>query len=102
MNLKAICSASASVLEFSLMGSVLWTACISLTLYLICDKDSTQSVEKLEKFFHIIAWGIPALDVCFLVGLNLTAPTEVWYDLPLNFLYHSWFNVQVLVKGFHL
>ena len=85
MCLKAICSASASVLEFGLLGSALWTACISLTLYLICDKDSTQSVEKLEKFFHIIAWGIPALDVCLLVGLKLTGPTEIRYDFSNDY-----------------
>jgi hypothetical protein len=70
------------------MSSVLWTACIGVTLYIICDKDSTAAVEKYEKFYHLIAWLIPAIDCACIIGLNLAAPAEVWLVAFLCILDH--------------
>jgi len=52
------CYSSAALLQLSSLSSFLWTACIAHTLDQVIRKGNDK-VERFEKYYHLICWGIP-------------------------------------------
>jgi len=63
------CRAQGSLLEFFGLASALWWLCIGLNTYLTVVREwSVEPTEALEKWYHVVSWGVPAI-ASFLVLL---------------------------------
>jgi hypothetical protein len=76
---QAVCQAIAALTQFSILASFCWTGCISITLYVICDKETTFGVESYEKYFHLISWTVPLILVAISWGLGQFGDAEIWF-----------------------
>jgi len=75
---KTTCYVSSLMQQFGVWGATLWTLFVGITLFFIVDKESTGSVEKYEKFYHPICWGLPTATVIIMAALNVTGESGLW------------------------
>ncbi len=63
------CTYEGYAVQFFLFSAILWTSCMSLQcLIAIARKSSLESLAHMEKWYHLISWGIPAI-MALAIGL---------------------------------
>jgi len=72
------CKIAAIAIQYFLLASSAWTSCIGFTLFRIVTKDSTYTAEPLEKWFHLVSWGLPAIDIIVISLKGLIGDGELW------------------------
>lgn len=54
-----LCYVQSMLLEFGQLSSVLWTMCMSITLFLVLFLKKKRRYRSAEKYFHVLCWGLP-------------------------------------------
>jgi len=73
------CNILAAALEFSELASAIWSFCIAFVLDQVI-RLSNYRIEQFEKWFHIVAWGIPGIIavVSWLQGIFIDTGFWCW------------------------
>jgi len=72
-----ICDILAGALEFFELTSIFWTVCLAFALDQVI-RLSNYSVERYEKWFHVISWGIPTCIAIASYFQGLYANSGLW------------------------
>jgi len=64
----AVCLIIGALVEFFLLASILWTACLAHTLFIILYLHD-YNPERFEKYYHILCWSVPAIfDILLIIS----------------------------------
>lgn len=73
-----VCSVAGGVIHYFLLANFLWCGCIAFNFYQMIVKRNSGT-RKLEKFYHLVGWGVPC------VGVIVTAAFQQYgLTLPVN------------------
>eukprot|EP01112_Ceratiomyxa_fruticulosa_P010699 TRINITY_DN2840_c0_g3_i1.p1 TRINITY_DN2840_c0_g3~~TRINITY_DN2840_c0_g3_i1.p1 ORF type:complete len:313 (+),score=25.47 TRINITY_DN2840_c0_g3_i1:67-1005(+) len=76
------CYIESILLEFAFTSASIWTLCVETNLAMMIYKVPIVQMREKEKFYHLVAWGVPAiLTSVLLVVRHLTARNEFDYDV---------------------
>eukprot|EP01119_Soliformovum_irregulare_P016819 TRINITY_DN4921_c0_g1_i1.p1 TRINITY_DN4921_c0_g1~~TRINITY_DN4921_c0_g1_i1.p1 ORF type:complete len:345 (-),score=37.65 TRINITY_DN4921_c0_g1_i1:30-1037(-) len=81
------CDISAAALEGFQLSSILWMACIAHTVNRVI-RLKDDEVERFEKFYHIICWGVPLGIDIFLWVRGLFTDAGIWCWIVANPAYY--------------
>jgi len=73
----AVCNILAALLQYFELTSALWALCIAFTLDQVI-RVCNYHVERYEKYFHLISWGLPGITVILSEVQGLFANTGLW------------------------
>ncbi|KAJ1570075.1 hypothetical protein HK096_002876 [Nowakowskiella sp. JEL0078] len=60
IKVAAVCTIQGWGITFFLLSAMFWTACLSIQCLLAIQRGTKlDKIERLEKWFHIVSWGIP-------------------------------------------
>eukprot|EP00002_Diphylleia_rotans_P002517 TRINITY_DN1158_c0_g3_i2.p1 TRINITY_DN1158_c0_g3~~TRINITY_DN1158_c0_g3_i2.p1 ORF type:complete len:299 (-),score=59.92 TRINITY_DN1158_c0_g3_i2:502-1398(-) len=85
------CVLQGAGIQFFYLSAFIWTLFIALTAYVMITKPLIP-VENYERYFHMVAWGIPGLFLIILLSLNSFGEAGVWCwiedpESPLRFAF---------------
>ncbi|KAJ1561673.1 hypothetical protein HK096_003759 [Nowakowskiella sp. JEL0078] len=83
IKVAAVCTIQGWGITFFLLAAMFWTACLSIQCLLAIQRGTKlDKIERLEKWFHIVSWGIPFILATTLLFIG-TPGNPVYTDATL-------------------
>jgi len=85
LNENPFCDIQGWGLQMFVFASILWTFCIAFNFYMAFIRNYRNAVNRFEKYYHVLCWGVPFITACGLLGGNAYANTLLWCWIGASF-----------------
>ena len=92
-----MCYFSAGLTQYFDMASFLWMAVISYNIYQVLVNRRGHDVVKLEKWYHVVCWGVPAILAVIVTATGSLGDSGNWCWIKQDHQIERWLCYYVIL-----
>jgi len=98
-----LCYIQSAFGQFAELSRIFWVSCIAFNLWLIAARGMSEAVaNRLQKVYHGVSWGVPAVTVIIIFATGIYGPAGSWcwiavdYSIERFFLLYLWLILAIV------